>query len=517
MGEGEKVGVPLRGSPKVESVPTSVPNDVQLAIGLKDPLGQQPEIWDINKREWWYARSFSSPRVVAAQQARLVFDGVDYFADVWLNGEKIGSHEGAYTRFAFDVTKRLHANGENYLAVRVTSPWKVPGRSHYEFMKGEFEEWWDALPGTGQVVFPLGLHRSVRLEITSATRIEELQVSTTRLRDQTAAPVSSPAQADLKLRLTVSNCGPLRNGTLQLSIRPENFAGSALDLPPRPIAFSGQRGESQNIDLAATVDHPKLWWTWDQGPQSLYTAEATLVDGKGLVIDRLSATFGIRTLEREDNILYKLNGRPVFLRGAWLAMSKLYPADTDRWTYEKDLRLARHANMNHMVNYTVVEKEDFYDLADRLGILLFIELPFNQEGPEDAVNKNYARRDEFIRWSSEEVAKIVRSLANHPSVKVWSAVSEVTANGADVTTAGDPRIAEAADGYAMFVKKVGEVVKQNDPDALYFRSYCDFGEHHFWGLSSTARPMTSSSTRRPGLFPNTERLPSSLRRTFLES
>jgi beta-galactosidase/beta-glucuronidase len=55
--------------------------------------------------------------------------------------------------------------------------------------------------------------------------------------------------------------------------------------------------------------------------------------------------------------------------------------------------------MNHLVNYTVVEKEDFYDLADRLGILLFIELPFNQEGPEDAVNKNYPRRDEFIRWS----------------------------------------------------------------------------------------------------------------------
>jgi beta-galactosidase/beta-glucuronidase len=143
-------------------------------------------------------------------------------------GEKIGAHEGAYTRFAFDVTNRLRMKGDNYLAVRVTSPWKVPGRSHYEFMKGEFEEWWDALPRTGQVVFPLGLHRGVRLEITSAARIEELQVSTTRLRDLAEAPMSSPAQADLMLRLTVSNAGPLRHGTLQLSIRPENFAGPAL-------------------------------------------------------------------------------------------------------------------------------------------------------------------------------------------------------------------------------------------------------------------------------------------------
>ena len=56
--------------------------------------------------------------------------------------------------FGFDITKRLRAKGENYLAVRVTSPWKVPGRSHNEFMKGEFEISWDALPGPGQVVFP---------------------------------------------------------------------------------------------------------------------------------------------------------------------------------------------------------------------------------------------------------------------------------------------------------------------------------------------------------------------------
>ncbi len=469
-GEGEKLGVSLRPTENPAFLATSVPNDVQRAIGLKDPLGQGPEVWDINKREWWYIRAFVSPKVLPIQQARLVFDGVDYFADVWLNGEKLGSHEGAYTRFGFDITKRLRAKGGNYLAVRVTAPWKVPGRSHFEFMKGEFEDWWDALPGPGGIVFPLGLHRSVRLEVTSATRLEELQVTTTALRDQGADP---------KLRLTVSNTGPLREGTLRLAIRPENFSGPALDLPPRPIAFTGGTGESQDIELAAQVEQPKLWWTWDQGPQNLYTAEATLVDNKGLVIDRLSAIFGIRTLERDDNILYKLNGRPVFLQGAWLAMSTLYPADTDRWTYEKDLRLARNANMNHLVNYTVVEKGDFYELADRLGILLFIELPFNQTGPLDALNKNYPRRDEFLRWSSEEVAKIVRSLANHPSVGVWSALSEVTGGGSDFATKGG-MVGEAADGYELFAQKMEEVVRQNDPDSLYFRSYCDFGESHFW-------------------------------------
>jgi beta-galactosidase/beta-glucuronidase len=256
-------------------------------------------------------------------------------------------------------------------------------------MKGEFEEWWDALPGPGGIVFPLGLHRSVRLEITSANRLEQIQVATMALRDH---------KAELRVDVGASNMGNLREAKLQVAIRPDNFSGPTLNLPPQPIAFSSQAGESQNVQLTTQVENPMLWWTWDQGAQNLYVAEARLEDAKGVVLDRLSATFGIRTLEREK-MLYKLNGRPVFLCGAWYAMSKLYPATTDRWTYEKDLRLARHANMNHLVNYTVVEKEDFYDLADRLGILLFIELPFNQEGPEDAVNKNYPRRDEFIRWS----------------------------------------------------------------------------------------------------------------------
>jgi hypothetical protein len=136
--------------------------------------------------------------------------------------------------------------------------------------------------------------------------------------------------------------------------------------------------------------------------------------------------------------------------------------------------------VNHLVNYTVVEKSDFYELADRIGILLFVELPFNQEGPIDAVNARYSRRDQFIRWAAQEVAQIVRALANHPSIGVWRAVSEVTENGQDFTTSSDFRIAAAADGYDLFIRKMEEVVKANDPDALYFRSYCDFGEHHFW-------------------------------------
>ena len=470
MGEGERRGIPRRLAGSIRTIPVHIPNDVQLTDFVKEPLGQSPDIAKANEQEWWYTRHFATPGGTLGREVRLVFDGVDYFADVWLNGVKLGSHEGAYSRFDFEVGVRLAKTGDNYLAVRVTAPWKVPGRSHYEFMKGEYEEAWDALPGPGQVVFPLGLHRGVHLEVTSRTRVVDLSVST-------AALAESAAKLHFAVQI-VSNGGAAR-GIVRTRLVPENFSGEPVALPDQPFAIStATAGVTVNFDTR--VMRPKLWWTWDLGAQNLYRAEVSLVDEDGAAIDSTAAIFGIRTVERDSNLLYRINGQPVLMRGAWYAMSRLYPASTDRWTYEKDLRLARNANMNHLVNYTVIEKDDFYDLADRLGVLLFMELPFNQEGPIDALNDSYPRRQQFIDWSAAEVRQIVKQLRNHPSIGVWAPVAEVTENSPEIKVSWDKRIGEAKNGYNLFLSVMQSAVVETDSDALYFRSYCDFGEHHFW-------------------------------------
>jgi len=67
----------------------------------------------VNRREWWYVRSFATPHLSEHGQARLVFDGADYFASVWPNGRKLGEHEGAYTDFHFDVSNLLRKDGDN--------------------------------------------------------------------------------------------------------------------------------------------------------------------------------------------------------------------------------------------------------------------------------------------------------------------------------------------------------------------------------------------------------------------
>ena len=473
VGKGEDLGIERRAM-QLPGTPVSVPNDVQLSSVIHDAYGQGPDVADVSKKEWWYVRAFQSPATGPDQEVWLKFDGVDYFADVWLNGEKLGDHEGAYTKFAFNITDNLQRARDNYLAVRVRAPWKIPGRSHYEFMKGEYDEWWDALPGPGQVVWPVGLHRSVRLEVLNHVHIDSLQVWTTSLHLGTAS-----IRVKLRVNSQISGRGPGERVRLNLTLKPENFAGQPVTIADQDVTLSAGNPNGAELAISAKVPNAQLWYTWDLGPQNLYLAAATLSDSSGKILDQTSSIFGIRHVERDSNLLYRLNGKPLFLRGAWYPMSHLYPATADRWTYEKDLRLARHANMNHLVNYTVVEKDDFYELADRLGMLLFIELPFNQEGPIDAVNSRYARRDEFLHWSANEVAKIVQALSNHPAIAVWAPVSEVTENGA-FKVSWDPRVADAAEGYDLFLKTMEKVVNENDHDALFFPSYCDFGEHHFW-------------------------------------
>jgi beta-mannosidase len=471
FGEGEKRGLASKPERAIGSIPVMIPNDVQLTSFVKDPLGQSPDLIEVNNKEWWYTKRFETPHGAAGREVRLLFDGVDYFADVWLNGVKLGSHEGAYTQFEFDVTDRLSKSGTNYLAVRVTSPWKLPGRSHYEFMKGEYEENWDALPGPGQVVFPLGLHRHVRLEMTAPTHIDDIHVWTAGLKDGTANVRSS---------VHVVTQGKPVTGSIEVTLEPENFTGPAVTLTPRSFSTSGGIHGGAQVDFTAEVKDAHLWWTWDLGSQNLYRAEVVIKDQHGAVLDASSAIFGIRTLERDAQYQYRLNGRRILSRGANYAMSQLYPASLDRWTYEKDLRLARHAGMNSILNYTVVGTDDFYDLADRLGMLIFEELPFNQEGPIDALNDNYPRKQAFLDWSARETAQIIRQLRNHPAIGVWSPVSEVTKNGHDIQVDWDTRVAAATAGYLQFLKVIEEVVAREDPQTLYHPSYCDFNEEHYW-------------------------------------
>jgi beta-mannosidase len=486
LGEGERQEAYSTGFNDSSFRSVKVPGEVQLQIGLKgmDLYYQSKEVTLVNQQEWWYRRQFSVQKSLSGKTLRLVFDGVDYFASVWLNGEKLGEHEGAYVPFEFDVTGKVILDGENQLALKVTCPWLPEGRGFLEYMKGELAEVvphlvtsfptapyvlgpnWDGIPAGGNAVFPMGLFRDVKLVATGATIIDDLFVRTKSL------------NADGKATLAIT--GKIHNYSdesllvsLEIQLAPENFQGPPVVVSKRTVEV--RPGENSFNDVT-TLKNPRLWWTWDTGEQNLYKGTATISSVHG-GSDLREAVFGIRSIVRQDNMSYWLNGKRLFLKGAWYPIADIFGSKPTRETYETDLMLYRAANLNHLVNFTVVEKPEFYELCDGLGILNFFEFPFTQFGPMAVLSRDNPRREIYVKESLSQVRQILILLRNHPSIVLWDPLAEARMGGK-----GWGAVSEDFDkyGYQEFVDAIKAIVEEQAPGAIFHPSFCDVGEHHFW-------------------------------------
>ena len=174
---------------------------------------------------------------------------------------------------------------------------------------------------------------------------------------------------------------------------------------------------------------------------------------------------------------YWLNGKRLFLKGAWYPEADYFGSKPTRETYEQDLELFKAANLNHLVAFCYVEKPDFYDLCDRLGILIFFEFPFQQFGPVEVLAPINPRRDIFIKESLSQLRQIVLQLRTHPSIIVWAAFAEAHEKGGKWGFGAQDF--EEFD-YGAYSDKIGKIVAELSPDTIYHPSLCDLGEQHFW-------------------------------------
>jgi beta-mannosidase len=280
MGEGEKQGAYRSDFDDHPFRTVVVPGEVQLQVGLRgmDLYYQSKSLSLINKKECWYRKQFSVDKKEAGKLLRLNFDGVDYFATVWLNGEKLGEHEGGYVPFSYDVSKKVLFGKPNVLALKVTCPWIPKGRGFLEYMKGDWTTidpenqihinqppfflgpYWDGIPADGNAAFPMGLWRDVKLISSGFSVVDDLFVSTKSL--------NADGSATLAVSANVKNFAQSEvNAVLKLEIKPENFAGESVSIPEQKLTL--HPGDNL-ISLETQVSHPKLWWTWDLGEQNLY-------------------------------------------------------------------------------------------------------------------------------------------------------------------------------------------------------------------------------------------------------
>lgn len=462
----------------------SVPGEVQLQTGLKgkDLFLQSKALNLINNNEWWYRKTFKVPTAAAGKLIRIQFDGVDYFSSVWINGEKACEHEGAADGFTLDVTKLIKLGADNTLAIKVTCPWLPKGRGLAEYVKSSFMlevdggaspnfssppyflgGSWGGIPVYGNNSMTMGVVKDVKLLISEPVVLEDLHVYTKTL--------NADGTATLEITGNSKNYRDSQGeARIEIDLAPANFNGDITHVPP--IALSIKPGDNE-FRHEVVVHSPKLWWTWDLGAQNLYRATAKLSAAAGGAGNTASITFGIRTIARDEDLSYRLNGKRMFIRGVWYPMVDYYASRATRQTYERDLKELRATYSNHLVTQ-MMEKDDFYQLCDSLGLLIFVQMPFTQFGPYQSVERGNPRREPFINNAREQTRGMILAIRNHPSVIQWSPLAEARDSG---------KWAGPQEGYDYFIAQEEKVVRALSPDTIFHASLCDLGEHHTWNAN----------------------------------
>ena len=335
----------------------------------------------------WYQTRFDLPLGFdpARQQIRLRFGSVNYIAEAWLNGGRLGLHEGGHLPFEFDVTAHLKREG-NVLVVRVNGELAFdrvpPGNIAPELTIAKEEKF----PAASFDFFPFcGIHRPVVLYAIPRDALDDVTVTTDL--------------ADTRGIVRVRVARAMRDGVARAALTGHGANISA---------------ETSGDELELNVPNAALW---APGAPNLYDLTIQVVRN-GTTFDRYTLPIGIRTIRVTGDALL-LNGKPVYLKGFGrhedfaISGRGLAPA-----VNVKDFALMQWINANSFRTSHYPYSEQQMDLADRLGILVIDETPavglfFAEQG--------LARRFELCRQMTREL--IARD-KNHPCVIAWSVANE---------------------------------------------------------------------------------------------
>ncbi len=357
----------------------------------------------------WYRRRFEAPSSSAGTVASLEFAGVDYTADVWLNGIYLGHHEGYFAPFSFVVGNAVKPGASNLLAVRVDSPYETPEAwsLHKRLIKGVFSHH-DTRPGgawspRGQDGNTGGIWASVTLRLTSRLRLLELRV---RPEVDPATGIAAP-----RVELTVDLAGPPdQMADFAVVLAPDNFAGRASE----SLRFSRPLKAGPNeVVLLLPPRAVELWWPWEQGEPRLYRLAVTASLG-GQIRDRRETVLGFRTVAQESSGTWRINGRRTFLRGTnYISTQWLSEMTPQRFAF--DVGLMKAANVNVVRVHAHVEPEAFYRACDEAGLLVWQDFPLQW---------GYTDEPAFAAEAERQAVAMVDLLFDHPAVVVWSLHNE---------------------------------------------------------------------------------------------
>jgi beta-galactosidase/beta-glucuronidase len=262
----------------------------------------------LSRQDYWYRSEFMAPAVLAGRHLELRFNGINYAAEIWMNGARLGDVRGAFTRGLFDVTNAVHAGAANAIAVRISPP-PHPGIPHEQSVAAGpgnnggsmaldgptfiAAEGWDWIPGIRDR--NTGIWQSVELRATGALRLRDPHIIT-------HLPLPRTDTADITFIVPVENRGAAVEGTVTVRIAGATVRKKAL-FSPGTTSVTLAASEFPQLHLAS----PRLWWPNGYGSPELYTARMEVGD-EHTVSDSREQRIGIRELSY-DLSLFDHRGR----------------------------------------------------------------------------------------------------------------------------------------------------------------------------------------------------------------
>ncbi len=461
-----------------EHIPARVPGNVELDLhraGLEPDPFYADNLYRFRRYEfyrWQFERTFVAPKRNGSRWV-LVFEGVNTFAEYFLNDAPIGESHNHFIAHEFDVTDVLRYGEENRLAVRIRSAvnesrkMDIPVQlfcEEYAILRMPPHSFgWDIMPR----FLSAGMWRDVTLTERKPTRITEAYWTT--------IDVKKNGDAELLLRCRWTTDAPI-------------LEGFTLDIAG---VCGGSRFEKTVVahfvsdSIRIPLPNAKLWWPRGYGEQHLYDVTLTLKRGDETA-DVRHDRIGVRLLRLKHELraddggefLVTVNGCPILCKGSnWVPLDAFHSRDAERLQTAHDLLDDVGCNIVRCWGGNVYEDHAFFDLCDERGILVWQDFAM--------ACAMYSPAPEFANEIEHEAAQVVKKLRNHPSILLWAGDNEVDEKLSEFNLPTD------SSRYNAITREVlPRVVRMHDPYRVFLPSspYIPDGieryhvpEQHNWG------------------------------------
>ncbi len=399
-------------------LPAEVPGNVFLDLYNNKKI-QHPYFGDnekkvqwVSRNNWVYKREFSlCSKYLDFENVNLVFEGLDTYAEVILNGKKILNADNMFRKWSVPVKGILRKINE--IEVHFTSPLKIDSLKSlslpYKFpdnraftRKAPYQYGWD----WGPKLVTMGIWKDAYLEFYDGIRITDVFIRQDHIDDK---------KADLTAILDIENNA---SDNIEIEIL-NNKTG---------VKYIDKKIKSDSLNSIAEINfsivNPELWYPNGMGDQNIYEFQIKVKVGDQILHKKIKT--GLRTVklvQKQDStgssFYFEVNGIPLFIKGANYVPADNFPSTITPERYEKLISDAALSNMNMLRVWGggVYESDEFYDLCDKYGILVWQDFMF-------ACNF-YPGDSAFVNNVKQEATQQIIRLRNHPSIALWCGNNEV--------------------------------------------------------------------------------------------